>query len=171
MEGTGGPDGFPAGFYQHSWDTVGQSVCDFVKNIWKAPSGIAMVNQTDICLIPKVDQPEFASKGYQSRKPYIPLFVLCMDKLSHLICHDVDEGLWKTMHAGRNDPLVSHLMFADDLLLFGEANERQMKCVMEILNKFCKISGQEVSNEKISILFSKNVDRNIRRIGATVWFS
>ncbi|GAU16016.1 hypothetical protein TSUD_338860 [Trifolium subterraneum] len=38
-----------------------------------------------------------------------------------------------------------------------------MKCVMEILNKFCKMSGQEVSNEKTSILFSKNVDRNIRR--------
>jgi hypothetical protein len=57
-----GLDGFPAGFYQHSWDTVGQSVCDFVKNIWKAPSCIAMVNQTDICLIPKVDQPEFVSQ-------------------------------------------------------------------------------------------------------------
>jgi hypothetical protein len=56
------PDGFPAGFYQHSWDTVGTSVCDFVKNVWRTPSGIAMVNQTDICLIPKVDQPELVSQ-------------------------------------------------------------------------------------------------------------
>jgi hypothetical protein len=53
-------------------------------------------------------------------------------------------------------------MFANDLLLFGEANERQIKCIMEILNKFCKMSRQEVSNEKTSILFSKNVDKNIR---------
>jgi hypothetical protein len=54
-----GPDRFLAGFYQHSWD----SPCVIlVKNIWKAPSGIAMVNQTDICLIPKVDQPEFVSQ-------------------------------------------------------------------------------------------------------------
>ncbi|MCI14727.1 ribonuclease H protein [Trifolium medium] len=111
-------------------------------------------------------------RGIRQGNPISPyLFVICMDKLSHLICHAVDEGLWKTLRAGRNGPLVSYLMFADDLLLFGEANEKQMKCVMEILNKFCKMSGQEVSNEKTSILFSKNVDRNIRRIGATVWFS
>jgi hypothetical protein len=57
-----GPDGFPAGFYQYSWDIVGASVCDFVKNVWRSPSDIAMVNQTDICLIPKVDQPELISQ-------------------------------------------------------------------------------------------------------------
>jgi hypothetical protein len=54
-----GPDGFPAGFYQKSWDIVGNSVCNFAKNIWHNPSSIADVNQTDICLIPKVNQPEY----------------------------------------------------------------------------------------------------------------
>jgi hypothetical protein len=53
-------------------------------------------------------------------------------------------------------------MFADDLLLFGEATENQMDCVMNILTKFCSMSGQEVSYEKTSILFSKNVSRQIR---------
>lgn len=27
-----GPDGFPAGFYQKSWDTVGQSLFELVNN-------------------------------------------------------------------------------------------------------------------------------------------
>jgi ribonuclease HI len=58
--------------------------------------------------------------------------------------------------------MVSHLMFADDLLLFGEASEKQMQCVMDTLNKFCSLSGQEVSQEKTSILFSKNVRRCMR---------
>jgi hypothetical protein len=53
-------------------------------------------------------------------------------------------------------------MFADDLLLFGEATEVQMHSVMTILNKFCTMSGQEVSIEKTSILYSKNVSRRIR---------
>jgi hypothetical protein len=83
-----------------------------------------------------------------------------MDKLSHLISHAVDEGRWKTMRAGRNGPLVSHLMFADDLLLFGEASTNQMKCVTDILSLFCRLSGQQVSQEKTSIIFSKNVDRS-----------
>jgi hypothetical protein len=54
-----GPDGFPAGFYQKSWDIVGNTVCNFVAQVWKDPSRIAEVNQTDICLIPKVPHPEY----------------------------------------------------------------------------------------------------------------
>ncbi|PNY10809.1 ribonuclease H, partial [Trifolium pratense] len=53
-----GPDGFPAGFYQKSWDHVGETVCTFVENVWKDPSNIVEVNQTDICLIPKIPHPE-----------------------------------------------------------------------------------------------------------------
>lgn len=50
-----GPDGYPAGFYQKSWNIVGEQVCDFVKGLWKKPVNIAAVNQTNICLIPKID--------------------------------------------------------------------------------------------------------------------
>ncbi|PNX92647.1 ribonuclease H, partial [Trifolium pratense] len=76
--------------------------------------------------------------------------------------HSVDVGEWRGIKAGRSGPMVSHLMFADDLLLFGEASEKQMRCVMNILNKFCLMSGQEVSQEKTSILFSKNVNSGMR---------
>jgi hypothetical protein len=240
-----GPDGFPAGFYQKAWGTVGNSVCEFVCNVWNNPSSIAMVNQTDICLIPKVHQPEYVTqfrpislcntiykivskvvverlkicipklvspfqtgfvpgrniheniivakemvhsmhkmkgrkgafavkvdlskaydklswefiwrilcelklpinmvnvimhavtsvetnvkwngarseyfrpqRGIRQGDPISPyLFVLCMDKLSHLILHTVNQGVWRGIQAGRNGPMVSHLMFADDLLL------------------------------------------------------
>jgi hypothetical protein len=53
-----GPNGFPAGFYQRSWDIVGNAVHRFVVSVWQNPSLIADVNQTDICLIPKVTSPE-----------------------------------------------------------------------------------------------------------------
>jgi hypothetical protein len=285
-----GPDGFPAGFYQKSWDIVSSNVYRFVDNVWKNPSSIADVNQTDICLIPKVVKPEYIhqfrpislcntnykivtkviverlkeciatlispfqtgfvpgrnihdnivvakemahsmhqmkgrkgafaikvdlakaydklswefiwrvlmeiglpetlvnivmhaitsvmtnvkwngarseyfkpQRGIRQGDPISPyLFVLCMDKLSHLIVQAVDEGKWKGIKAGRNGPTVSHLMFADDLLLFGEANENQMRCVIETLQQFCDMSGQQVSHEKTSILFSRNVERGTR---------
>ncbi|MCH99416.1 hypothetical protein A2U01_0020428, partial [Trifolium medium] len=54
-----GPDGFPAGFYQKSWDIVGNSVHRYVDSVWHNPSLIAEVNHTDICLIPKVTNPEY----------------------------------------------------------------------------------------------------------------
>lgn len=53
-----GLDGFPAGFYQKSWSTVGEKVCDIVKRIWRNPSDFMHINQTGIFLIPKVDQPQ-----------------------------------------------------------------------------------------------------------------
>lgn len=57
-----GPDDFPAGFYQKDWETVGMNVCEFVKNVWKTPSIISDVNKTDICLIPKVMQPQVVNQ-------------------------------------------------------------------------------------------------------------
>jgi hypothetical protein len=102
-------------------------------------------------------------RGIRQGDPISPyLFVLCMDKLSHLILHAVNRGEWKGIKAGRHGPTVSHLMFADDLLLFGEAQEGQMQCVIDVLNTFCGLSGQEVSQEKTSIFFSKNVSRGVK---------
>ncbi|MCI20639.1 hypothetical protein A2U01_0041801, partial [Trifolium medium] len=57
-----GPDGFPAGFYQKSWDIVSSSVCVFVRKVWNTPSEIGGVNKTDICLIPKIPHPEVVSQ-------------------------------------------------------------------------------------------------------------
>lgn len=37
-------------------------MCDFVKQVWANPSCIAEVNQTDICLIPKVNQPQIVAQ-------------------------------------------------------------------------------------------------------------
>jgi len=102
-------------------------------------------------------------KGLRQGDPISPyLFVICMDKLSHLFSDAVNKGDWLSMKAGRNGPMISHPMFADDLLLFGQATEKQMRCVMQVLNQFCSISGQKISTEKTRILFSRTVDVRTR---------
>jgi hypothetical protein len=102
-------------------------------------------------------------RGIRQGDPISPyLFVMCIDKLSHLISQAVNKRKWKAPKAGKNGPIVSHLMFADDLLLFGEATEGQMKCMVDILNNFCRMSGQQVSNEKTSVFFSSNTSRSLR---------
>lgn len=52
--------------------------------------------------------------------PY--LFVLCMERLSVLINREVDGNRWKGIKVSRNAPLLTHLFFVDDLILFGEDN-------------------------------------------------
>lgn len=92
--------------------------------------------------------------------PY--LFVLCMDKLSHLIKAEVEKKRWRGIKLGKQGIMVSHLMLADDLLIFGEATEVQLQCVLDTLNKFCNMSGLEISQDKISILFFQNVNKNFQ---------
>lgn len=56
-----GPDGFLAGFYQKDWELVGKNACEFVQHVWRNPSDISDVNKTDICLFPKVNQPNLVN--------------------------------------------------------------------------------------------------------------
>ncbi|WJX78916.1 hypothetical protein P8452_62093 [Trifolium repens] len=104
-------------------------------------------------------------RGIRQGDPMSPyIFVLCMDKLTHLIAESVDSGNWHPLKAGRSGPPISHLMFADDLFLFGKATDMNMKAITDTLDRFCDLSGQLVSVEKTSVLFSRNVNHDTRGV-------
>ncbi|CAL5194431.1 unnamed protein product [Lathyrus oleraceus] len=69
----------------------------------------------------------------------------------------------KGLRLGMNGPLVSHLMFSDDLLLFGKATKSQIDNMMEVLDVFCAASSQLISKEKTGIMFSSNTPMGIHR--------
>lgn len=65
------------------------------------------------------------------------------DPLSpYLIVHSLDCSDWKPFSCNRGGPKISHL-FADDLLLTGEASMQQMEVVKDVLDRFCSHSGSE----------------------------
>ena len=55
-------------------------------------------------------------------------------------------------------------MFADDLVLFAKANDTNCHTIRSVLNTFCSISGQLVSEAKSRVFFSSNVDRDKREL-------
>ena len=59
-----------------------------------------------------------------------------------MIVASVNEGLWKPIPICRGGPTVSHLMFADNMVLFAEVSVEQMGCILKILNDFSLVSGQ-----------------------------
>ncbi|CAL8078165.1 unnamed protein product [Prunus armeniaca] len=68
------------------------------------------------------------SAGIRQGDPLSPyIFVLCMEKLSHIINDHVSSGTWKSIKVARSGPAISHLFFVDDLILFGEASILQAK--------------------------------------------
>lgn len=80
----------------------------------------------------------------------------------------VEAGEWKGIKVSRNESCVSHLLFADDMVLFGEATAHQATIIRQCLDIFCKHSGQRVNFQKSSLFFSKNTlpwDQQIRNSG------
>ncbi|KAL5752311.1 hypothetical protein ACOSQ2_022818 [Xanthoceras sorbifolium] len=96
--------------------------------------------------------------GLRQGDPLSPyLFVLCIEKLSHLIVQKISEGTWKTIKVSREGPDISHLFFANDLIIFGHATVDQAEVIKSYVDNFCAISGQQVSYSKSRIFCSNNV--------------
>lgn len=83
--------------------------------------------------------------------------MLCLEYLIHLINLVVDNKTWKPIQLNKGAPLIPHLAFADDILLFAEASVDQIDVIKIVLNLFCESSGDKVSDQKSYILFSNNV--------------
>ena len=66
------------------------------------------------------------------------------------------------MKAFQSGPAFSHFFFADDLILFAKANGVNSAAIRDVLDTFCSISGQMVSEAKSRVFFSPNVDRDTR---------
>ncbi|CAN1142459.1 Putative ribonuclease H protein At1g65750 [Linum perenne] len=92
--------------------------------------------------------------------PYI--FTLCIERLSNLITTQVSKDLWKPITLAKGGTNLSHIFFADDLILFAEASTDQAQVIHSVLSAFGQASGQEVSKEKSKLYFSKNVSTGCR---------
>lgn len=57
----------------------------------------------------------------------------------------------------RSSPKVSHLFFADDLLLFAVVGIDQVCCIKESLGLFCDSSGQKINFTKSLLFVSPNI--------------
>jgi hypothetical protein len=102
----------------------------------------------------------FAPKrGLRQGDPLSPfLFILGLEVFSRLLLKEERFGNIKGMKIARNSPAINHLLFADDLLIFGKATLLEASSIKSCLDKYCTWSGQTVNAYKSSIIFSKNTN-------------
>lgn len=133
---------------------------DFINLVWHCISSVRMK-----MLWNGEALEEFSpSRGIRQGDPISPyIFILCIEKLFHLISIAVDQSLWRPIQLSRGGPKISQLAFADDVLFFAEAGMEQILLMKKILDLFCRSSGQKVSEEKTRIFFSNNVNGGLKQ--------
>ncbi|KAA3472610.1 reverse transcriptase [Gossypium australe] len=104
------------------------------------------------------------TRGLRQGDPFSPyLFLICSEGLSALIRQSIGEGFLKGVKASRMGPAISHLLFADDCLLFGEATKERALFLKNILKQYERCSGQCVNFNKSTIFFSSNIAEGARK--------
>ncbi|KAL0361578.1 UNVERIFIED_CONTAM: hypothetical protein Sradi_3842300 [Sesamum radiatum] len=92
-----------------------------------------------------------------SKGPPIPVFFLfCPEVLSSLISSAKRAGELKGMAISNGGLWVSHLLFADDTLIFYQATTEAMGCIKRILKTLEAASGLQVNLEKSFVVLRKN---------------
>nr|KYP64839.1 hypothetical protein KK1_019450 [Cajanus cajan] len=80
-----------------------------------------------------------------------------MEKLGYMIREAMENGSWQPIQVGWVGPKLSHLFFADDVLLFTKAKASHVRAVTEVLHQFCADLGLKVSLVKSKVFASKGV--------------
>lgn len=94
------------------------------------------------------------SRGLYQRDPLSSyLFILCMEVLGQAISEKLDRGEWKSIAISPKGFRISHLFFADDLLLCGEVSFSQA-WLEYTLASFSGISRQQVNRGKSRLWLS-----------------
>lgn len=105
------------------------------------------------------------SRGLRQDDPLSQfLFLICSEDLSILMEESIKQGLLKGTQISMGGPHITHLLFADDYLLFGEANESDVQTLKWVLKEYEECSGQSINLEKSLVLFSTNVGERVRHV-------
>lgn len=87
------------------------------------------------------------------------LFIIGSEALSRLLGKEEAEGNLHSIKVDRNSPSVSHLMYANDMLVMARADKEEAESFKKSFDIFCHWSGHEANMEKSSIFFSKSIKR------------
>ena len=95
--------------------------------------------------------------GIKQGDPLSPyLFLICAEGLPSLIHRAIDGYPLKGMVSCHGGVRVSHLLCANDSLLFCEATTEECQNLMHILAIYERASGQAINRQKSTLFFNPN---------------
>uniref|UniRef100_A0A803NUS3 Reverse transcriptase domain-containing protein n=1 Tax=Cannabis sativa TaxID=3483 RepID=A0A803NUS3_CANSA len=99
----------------------------------------------------------FPRRGIRQGDPLSPLFfILCGEVLSRMFLAKEIEGALIGYPIGVDGQAITHLMYADDLVVFLKADCNNVASFKGVMDKYCRWSGQVINDQKSKLYFSKN---------------
>ncbi|GKD41134.1 RNA-directed DNA polymerase, eukaryota, reverse transcriptase zinc-binding domain protein [Tanacetum coccineum] len=93
-------------------------------------------------------------RGLRQRDPISPyLFILVMEVLNMLIKKNIKENMRFKYHFGCKNMKITHLCFADDLLVLCHGDSDSVKVIKKSLDEFSGYTGQLPNMQKSTICF------------------
>jgi hypothetical protein len=103
------------------------------------------------------------SRGLWQGDPLSPyLFLYYVEGFSALLRQAQAEAQIEGVSFGSEGPTITHLLCADDSVVFLEATNASMRALKEVLEKYEESSGQKVNLQKSSIFFGKGCKADSR---------
>ena len=90
------------------------------------------------------------------------LFLFCAEGLSSLLKQATSSGSLKGVVSCPHGPQISHLLFADDNIIFCRATLEDCSHLEQILETYEHASGQKMNREKTSLFFSRNTSQDLQ---------
>ena len=120
----------------------------FVRLILKCVSSVRFSMRVNGELLPYFTP----SRGFRQGDPVSPfLFLLCAEGFSSLLKYYSGVTIDRGLRVSYRSPWVTHLLFADDSLIFINASNPSALRLNEILRVYGEAWGQSVNRDKSSV--------------------
>ncbi|XP_026384858.1 uncharacterized protein LOC113280452 [Papaver somniferum] len=108
-------------------------------------------------------------RGLRQGDPLSPyLYIKCSEALSAYVDSLAKKGDLDGIKVCKNALEMTHLLFADDSILFSKATAKKLQTIKDDLQKNCLASGQEINFEKSSILFNSKIPEHRKAMLASI---
>ena len=122
--------------------------------------GCVTTSSFSICLNGKAYGNFKPTRGLRQGDPLSPyLFFICAEAFTSLLAREEELGRLHGVSICRSAPSISHLLFADDSLVFCQAKQEEVQMTSDVLDLYAMASGQCINFEKSYVYFSSNTSR------------